>query len=71
MHEAIASKDVGIWLGRNDDTQRTAIDGSKCPITLGKAVAENASSSIVGRNKEIELLTQEMQPEETKSSDEK
>ena len=71
MHEAIASKDVGIWLGRND-SQRTAIDGSKCPIALGKAVAENANSSIVGTNKEIELLTQQVQPEESpKSSEEK
>ena len=52
MHEALASKDVGIWVGT--DSNKTAIDGSKCPITIGKAVAENASVSMAPKE-EIKL----------------
>ena len=64
MHEAIVAKDVEVWVGNESNT--TAIDGSKCPISLGKAVqqstdqtihqAVNASSSIdvgVGATSEI------------------
>lgn len=56
MHEAIVSKDVEVWVGNESNT--TAIDGSKCPILLGKAVVVNASSSIdvgVGATSEIKL----------------
>ena len=52
MHEALASKDVGIWVGT--ESNKTAIDGTKCPITLGKKVAENASVSLAPKE-EIEL----------------
>ena len=46
VHEAIASKDVGIWVG--SQSNKTSLDGSKCPITLGKSVA---SPSIVKEEK--------------------
>ena len=74
MHEAIVSKDVEVWVGNESNT--TAIDGSKCPISLGKAVqqstdqtihqAANASSSIdvgVGATSEIKVK-QETEREE-------
>ncbi|KAL7530395.1 hypothetical protein ACHAXR_003470 [Thalassiosira sp. AJA248-18] len=64
MHEAIASNDVGIWVG--NESNKTAIDGSKCPITLGKAAAENASSSIAAKEK-IELKQESSQDEEFES----
>mmetsp|Transcript_24733 Transcript_24733/g.53351 ORF Transcript_24733/g.53351 Transcript_24733/m.53351 type:complete len:489 (+) Transcript_24733:100-1566(+) len=64
MHEAIVSKDVGIWVG--SESNKAAIDGSKCPISLGKAVAENASSSIAA-HEEFELK-QESSQEESQSS---
>lgn len=44
MHEAIASKDVEIWVA--SESTRSAIDGSKCPISIGKAVAESTCASI-------------------------
>jgi protoheme IX farnesyltransferase len=56
MHEALVSKDVEVWVG--NDSNKTAIDGSKCPISLGKAVVVNASPSIdvgVGGTSEIKL----------------
>lgn len=49
MHEAIASKDLGIWFG--SESNKTAIDESKCPISLGK----NASSSLATKVEQIEL----------------
>ncbi|KAL7475588.1 hypothetical protein ACHAW6_001499 [Cyclotella cf. meneghiniana] len=36
VHEAIASKDV--WIGT--DVHQTALDGSKCPISFGKAIGK-------------------------------
>ncbi|KAL3799788.1 hypothetical protein HJC23_010438 [Cyclotella cryptica] len=36
VHEAIASKDM--WIGT--DVHQTALDGSKCPLSLGKAIAK-------------------------------
>jgi protoheme IX farnesyltransferase len=47
VHEAIASNAVEIWVGSN--TNKTALDGSKCPISIGNAVAETASSLISGK----------------------
>lgn len=44
MHETIASTEIGIRVGSKPN--ETAIDGSKCPISLGKVVAESAQSSI-------------------------
>ena len=49
MHDAIASNAVKIWVG--SDTNKTAIDGSKCPISIGKAAAVTASSSIATKEK--------------------
>lgn len=44
MHEAIASKDVEIWVA--SESTKSTIDGSKCPISIGKAVAESTCTSI-------------------------
>ncbi|KAL3794216.1 hypothetical protein ACHAW5_000180 [Stephanodiscus triporus] len=62
MHEAIASKDIGLWLG--SDSSKIAIDGSKCPIAIGKAAA---SSSIA--TKEALELKQESSQEESPSNE--
>lgn len=53
MHEAIASTDIGVWVV-GSKSNMTAIDGSKCPISVGKAVVECANCSI-GAKEKIEL----------------
>jgi len=63
MHEAIVSKDVGIWFG--NESAKTVIDGSKCPISLGKTAAGNAGSSIAP--KEEIIMKQESTREESQS----
>jgi len=60
MHESIVAKDVRIWVG--NESNKTVIDGSKCPISLGKAVAESANSSIA-TEEEIELKLESTQEE--------
>ena len=55
VHEAIASKELEVWLGK--DANKTQLDGSKCPITLTKAVAEKAQTSMVPKE-EIKLVPQ-------------
>ncbi len=51
MHEAIASKDVEIWVAI--DSKKSLIDGSKCPISIGKAVAENTCASLASKEELI------------------
>lgn len=64
VHEAIASKDV--WVG--SESHKTPLDGTKCPISLGKVVAESAIS--VGVVSEEKLtLKEEVKSEETSKLD--
>jgi len=63
MHEAIASTRLGVWFG--NESNETAIDGSKCPISLGKAVAESANSPMAA--KEEIRLDRESAEEESRS----
>eukprot|EP00970_Alexandrium_tamarense_P008194 scaffold1559_cov193-Alexandrium_tamarense.AAC.11 len=64
VHEAIASKDV--WVG--SESHKTPLDGTKCPISLGKVVAESATS--VGVVSEEKLtLKEEVKSEETSKLD--
>jgi len=65
MHESIASKEVGVWVG--SEANKTPIDGSKCPISLGKAMAESANSTI-STTETIELK-QEISDENSNTSD--
>eukprot|EP00584_Thalassiosira_punctigera_P009317 CAMPEP_0172535544 /NCGR_PEP_ID=MMETSP1067-20121228/7504_1 /TAXON_ID=265564 ORGANISM="Thalassiosira punctigera, Strain Tpunct2005C2" /NCGR_SAMPLE_ID=MMETSP1067 /ASSEMBLY_ACC=CAM_ASM_000444 /LENGTH=492 /DNA_ID=CAMNT_0013320481 /DNA_START=99 /DNA_END=1577 /DNA_ORIENTATION=+ len=51
VHEAIANTELGIRVGSESNT--TAIDGSKCPISLGKAVTDSANS--IAAKEEIQL----------------
>ncbi len=47
MHEAIASNDVEIWVA--SESTKSLIDGSKCPISIGKAVAESTCVSVASK----------------------
>jgi hypothetical protein len=58
MHEAIASKDIGLWVG--SESNKTAIDGSKCPISIGKALS---ASSLIAANEKLELKEKSAQEE--------
>lgn len=62
MHEVIATNNVEVWAG--DESKKTAIDGSKCPITLGKTVADNALNSIENASVERIELKQEVSRKE-------
>ena len=58
MHEAIVSKDIGMWVG--SESHKTAIDGSKCPISIGKALS---ASSLIAANEKLELKEKSAQEE--------
>ena len=47
MHEAIAFKDVEIWVA--SESTKSVINGSKCPISIGKAVAESTCVSVASK----------------------
>ncbi|KAL9188292.1 hypothetical protein ACHAXT_006670 [Thalassiosira profunda] len=51
IHEALASDSLGVSIG--SEMNKTPIDGSKCPISLGKAAAANSVS--IATKEEIEL----------------
>ncbi len=67
MHEAIASKDVEMWVA--SESTKTVIDGSKlkCPISIGKAVAESTCTSMTSKQ-ELRLLSKEETLDEGTSS---
>lgn len=43
--------------------KKTAIDGSKCPISLGKTVAETVGSSVAAEEETVELKQESSQEE--------
>lgn len=55
VHEAIASKEVDIWIG--SEKNKTSLDASKCPVSFGKAVA---NTPIVETEVDKIKLTQEI-----------
>jgi hypothetical protein len=59
MHEAIASKEIELRMGKEE--RKTALDGSKCPISLTKAVAAGnaAQVSTIASNNKVTLTTGE------------
>lgn len=66
MHEKIVRKEIMIWLGYTDESSnKTSIDGSKCPVSLGKEAVETVNTSIT--NEADELIKQESSQEETQS----
>ena len=64
MHEAIAFKDVEIWVA--SESTKSVINGSKCPISIGKAVAESTCVSVVSKQ-ELTLSKDESLSEEGSS----
>mmetsp|Transcript_19833 Transcript_19833/g.41722 ORF Transcript_19833/g.41722 Transcript_19833/m.41722 type:complete len:487 (-) Transcript_19833:674-2134(-) len=46
VHEAIASKEVDVWIG--SEKNKTSLDASKCPISLGKAAANTSITKTEG-----------------------
>ena len=65
MHEAIASKNVEIWVA--SESSKSVIDGSKCPISIGKAVAESACTSMTSKQ-ELALTSKQATLGEGRSS---
>jgi len=67
MHEKIVRKEIAIWLGLNTDesSTKTSIDGSKCPVSLGKEAIETVNTSIT--NEADELIKQESSQEDPQS----
>lgn len=67
MHEKIVRKEIQIWLGLNTDesSTKTSIDGSKCPVSLGKEAIETVNTSIT--NEADELMKKESSQKETQS----
>jgi len=57
MHEALASKELEVWMGRGEN--KTSLDGSKCPISLTKNAAEQVS--MASSTEEANLTTAEEQ----------
>lgn len=67
MHEKIVRKEIAIWLGVNTDesSTKTSIDGSKCPVSLGKEAIETVNTSI--SNETDELMKKESSQEDPQS----
>ena len=57
MHEALASKELEVWMGKGEN--KTSLDGSKCPISLTKNAAEQVS--MASSTEEAKLTTAEEQ----------
>lgn len=60
VHEAIASKEVDIWIG--SEKHKASLDASKCPISFGKFVA---SAPILETEADKIKLTQDLPKEAT------